>query len=246
VKSPTTTFPDIWKTALAVRLRSSVIRFQREFPCRSAAPQVNEIGIRTGHSDCHELTANDCRRIDENICLAESIAFHRYPSLVEQASCRNPSSERFAIHRSVKDSDMTFFPRNCARLLALLPAILLVGCDKPAPLAEAATLVTLVAAAETPLPEEISFNEHIQPILSENCYACHGPDSGSRKPDKEPLRLDLADEAFKPRESGTPVIVKGKPAESELIGLIKSTDEDQVMPPPGSHKSLKPREIALL
>lgn len=96
------------------------------------------------------------------------------------------------------------------------------------------------------LPEVISFNEHIQPILSEYCYHCHGPDVKTRRPDKEPLRLDIEADAFKIRDSGSPVIIKGKPAESELIQLMKSKDEDEVMPKPESHKVMKPREIALV
>ena len=43
------------------------------------------------------------------------------------------------------------------------------------------------AAPEQPLPDEISFNQHIQPVLSEYCYACHGPDSSSRKPKAAPI-----------------------------------------------------------
>lgn len=82
-----------------------------------------------------------------------------------------------------------------------------------------------VTETQVVLPETISFNEHIQPILSEYCYHCHGPDAGTRAPEKEPLRLDIEAEAFKVRESGTPVIIKGKPAESELMRLIKSTDQ---------------------
>ncbi|HVJ46565.1 MAG TPA: DUF1549 domain-containing protein, partial [Luteolibacter sp.] len=96
------------------------------------------------------------------------------------------------------------------------------------------------------LPEKISFNEHIQPILSENCYHCHGPDSGTREPKSEPLRLDLADKAFAPRKDAPPVIAKGDPAASTLVKLIRSSDEDEVMPPPASHKKLSPRDIKLI
>jgi hypothetical protein len=96
------------------------------------------------------------------------------------------------------------------------------------------------------LPQSVSFNEHIQPILSEYCYHCHGPDAGTRKPEKEPLRLDIEAEAFKVRESGSPVIIKGNPADSELMKLIKSKDKDEVMPPPESHKVMNSREIALI
>ncbi len=45
-------------------------------------------------------------------------------------------------------------------------------------------------AEPDPPSKPISFNAQIQPILSENCYHCHGPDSGTRRPEKEPLRLD--------------------------------------------------------
>jgi len=96
------------------------------------------------------------------------------------------------------------------------------------------------------LPKEVSFNEHIQPILSEYCYHCHGPDSGTRKPKDAPLRLDRPEEAFKLRENGKPVIIKGDASASLLVKLIHSSDEEEVMPPPESHKSLSPREISLI
>ena len=90
---------------------------------------------------------------------------------------------------------------------------------------------------------KLSFNEHIQPILSENCYACHGPDSGSRKAG---LRLDRADFAFAPHEKMGPAIVRGKPDESPLVQRIESKKEKEMMPPPEAHKTLKAEEIALL
>lgn len=92
---------------------------------------------------------------------------------------------------------------------------------------------------------KVSFNNQIQPILSENCFPCHGPDSASRKPKKLPLRLDREAFAFQPRADGKPVIIKGDPAASELVRRIKATDDD-VMPPASGHKPLKPEEIALL
>ncbi len=103
-----------------------------------------------------------------------------------------------------------------------------------------------VPAGDEPLPEEVSFNEHIQPILSENCYHCHGPDSGTREPKDNPLRLDLADKAFLPRENGSPVIVKGDPAASLLMRLIRSGDPAEIMPPPTSHKKMSSRDAALV
>jgi hypothetical protein len=91
--------------------------------------------------------------------------------------------------------------------------------------------------------EKISFNTHIQPILSENCYHCHGPDSGTREPASAPLRLDRKQFAFEAREDGKPVIVKGDPAASLLVQLVRSKDPDLVMPPPNSHKGLTPDQI---
>ena len=93
--------------------------------------------------------------------------------------------------------------------------------------------------------EKVSFNNQIQPILSEYCYPCHGPDSSTRKPKKHPLRLDREQFAFEPRDDGKPVMIKGDPKSSEVVRRIKATDDD-IMPPASEHKTLKPQEIALL
>jgi hypothetical protein len=104
----------------------------------------------------------------------------------------------------------------------------------------------LPAAPAFQLPETVSFNEHVQPVLSEYCYHCHGPDSGTREPKSAPLRLDVEAEAFAVREDGRPVIVKGKPEESLMVKLMRDPDPDKIMPPPASHKTLDPEKIALL
>lgn len=95
------------------------------------------------------------------------------------------------------------------------------------------------------LPDVVSFNEHIQPIFADTCYHCHGPDSGTREPKKEPLRLDRAEYAFAPREDGKPVIKPGDPAASTMIQLIKEKDPDVRMPPPEAHKDITPQQLAL-
>ncbi len=95
-------------------------------------------------------------------------------------------------------------------------------------------------------PGKVSFNEHIQPLLSENCYHCHGPDSGTREPKSAPLRLDREADAFAPREDGRPVIVKGRPGDSELVKRLHEKDPEKIMPPPASHKTLSLEQIALL
>jgi len=139
-------------------------------------------------------------------------------------------------------------------ILAAIP-FLFAGCDSAsrtqatattpegAPAAPPAAVVKNVPVSQ---PAEISFNEHIQPILSEYCYHCHGPDAGTREPKKAPLRLDRVEDAFAPRDDGKPVIIKGKPEESLLVHVIRSQDPDVIMPPPKSHKTMNAREIALL
>src|SRR4029079_1041930 len=69
-------------------------------------------------------------------------------------------------------------------------------------------------AAELPVPARVEFNRDVRPILSDNCFHCHGPDKRARQAE---LRLDLRDEATKVAESGATAIVPGKPAESELV-----------------------------
>ena len=96
-----------------------------------------------------------------------------------------------------------------------------------------------------PVDAKISFNNQIQPILSEYCYPCHGPDSATRKPKKRPLRLDREQFAFEPRENGKPVIIKSNAPASELVRRIMAKDDD-IMPPASEHKTLKPEEIVLL
>lgn len=125
-------------------------------------------------------------------------------------------------------------------------AFVLAGCDGALQKSAAASSEVAEQEAVEPLPDQVSFSQHIQPLLTEYCDACHGPDSSKRKPKDSPLRLDRAADAFALRDDGRPVIIKGKPAESKLISLIRSADPDLIMPPPKSRKSLKRREIALL
>ena len=78
-------------------------------------------------------------------------------------------------------------------------------------------------------PARISFNRDIRPILSDNCFACHGPDHANRQAG---LRLDVAEQAVAELDSGTRAIVPGDAEASELVARIVSTDPDSVMPPP--------------
>ena len=93
-------------------------------------------------------------------------------------------------------------------------------------------------AAESPAPDVIGFNQHIRPVLSENCFHCHGPDEATREAG---LRLDEREPAL---EAGA--FVPGDPAASELIRRITSDDSRDLMPPPGSHRELSPEQRDLL
>jgi mono/diheme cytochrome c family protein len=77
---------------------------------------------------------------------------------------------------------------------------------------------------------KLEYNRDVRPILAENCFACHGPDSAARKGG---LRLDQRENALKKK-----AIVPGKTAESELVARLHSGDSEEVMPPPSSHKKL--------
>ena len=85
------------------------------------------------------------------------------------------------------------------------------------------------AASKTPQQKRITFNEHIRPILSENCFACHGPDSDNREAG---LRLDRSEAAIAELDSGMRAIVPHEINKSELTARIISVDPDSVMPPP--------------
>lgn len=92
--------------------------------------------------------------------------------------------------------------------------------------------------------KRVNFNREIRPILSENCFTCHGPDEKSRM---APLRLDTKAGAFSTSTlNGRPIIVPGKAEESELYRRITSNDELERMPLAISNKKLTPEQIDLL
>src|ERR1051326_36527 len=86
---------------------------------------------------------------------------------------------------------------------------------------------SLHAASKSKSSDAVDFNRDIRPILSENCYACHGPDQNKRKAG---LRLDIRTNAISELKSGDIAIVPGKPAESKLLERITNKDDDERMP----------------
>jgi len=107
--------------------------------------------------------------------------------------------------------------------------------------------VALVSAATLPARAQeptIEYNRDIRPIFADNCLACHGQDSGSRK---AKLRLDLREDALIGGKSGLPALVPGKPDESELLLRAASPHDDEMMPPLDSNRDrLKPDALAKL
>ncbi|MFO1483704.1 MAG: PSD1 and planctomycete cytochrome C domain-containing protein [Verrucomicrobiaceae bacterium] len=105
-------------------------------------------------------------------------------------------------------------------------------------LLSALVLLPLAASAAGTL----DFNRDIRPILSDNCFACHGFDAKKRKAD---LRLDVPEGAFTAIEGAFP-IKAGAPEASTIIQRILTHDEDDVMPPPDTNKKLKPEQVEIL
>ncbi|HMF16011.1 MAG TPA: PSD1 and planctomycete cytochrome C domain-containing protein, partial [Gemmataceae bacterium] len=89
----------------------------------------------------------------------------------------------------------------------------------------------------------IDFARQIRPILSENCFRCHGPDHEERK---AKLRLDIKASAFGKLRSGGHAIVPGNSKKSELIARITDQDPSVRMPPAKINKHLTPQQIELL
>jgi len=96
----------------------------------------------------------------------------------------------------------------------------------------------LSAPADEPA-KPVDFSREIRPILSDACFACHGPDAESRKAD---LRLDIKEGAFADL-SGYQAIVPGDPDDSELYLRISEESKSMRMPPQRAERQLTPEEI---
>jgi hypothetical protein len=129
------------------------------------------------------------------------------------------------------------------------PSILMIGAS-----IVAVTAGILVACAHdkggqvaeagmAPIPDRPDWNWDVRPILSQNCFACHG--QGTQKAG---LRLDIQKAAYDPipEDKNKRALVPGNPGKSELFKRITSSDSDYRMPPKDSHKTLSAREIAIV
>jgi len=123
---------------------------------------------------------------------------------------------------------MRWFLSLCSGVSALLLPSVVLAADRP--------------NREAPVPEVVEFNRDVRPLLSDNCFACHGPDKNTRKAD---LRLDTESGLHGQPDAPGPVRA-GKPEQSALIERITTTDPDLKMPPVSTGKTLSERDVAIL
>ncbi len=103
--------------------------------------------------------------------------------------------------------------------------------------------VRLAAAEPATTPEAVDYNRHVRQILSNHCYACHGPDEAQRQAG---LRLDQKEPALAELDSGSRAIVPGASGKSELVARVTADDESLLMPPPDVGERLSDEEVAIL
>ena len=98
---------------------------------------------------------------------------------------------------------------------------------------------------EAPIPDQVSYNFHIRPILSDNCFACHGPDANKREAG---LRLDTEAGAYAALKEnpGQHAIVPGNSNKSQVVKRIFSEDVSEKMPPPASNLTITDRERKMI
>lgn len=124
------------------------------------------------------------------------------------------------------------WPALCCILAGM---VLLHSCADPKP--------EEIKAAYARLPDKVDFNLHIKPLLSDRCFACHGPDKNKQKAG---LRLDIPEVAYAALKDGAHAIVPGHLRASELFRRITSKDPQKIMPPVESNLRLSNEEKALL
>lgn len=122
------------------------------------------------------------------------------------------------------------------RWFSLLPVAAALLCALPS------TATPPPSPSPSPTDSPVRFNRDIRPLLSDHCFACHGPDTAKVK---ARLRLDVRDLALAPARSGLAAIVPGQPEKSELIARITTDNADDLMPPAETHKVLTPEQKEL-
>lgn len=106
-----------------------------------------------------------------------------------------------------------------------------------------ATLILLFCLLASPARADTNNTKQVRSLLSNRCFACHGPDEAARKGG---YRLDDSKSAFEPADSGERPIVAGQPAKSELLRRLITEDEGERMPPPEFGAKFTKEEAALI
>jgi len=101
--------------------------------------------------------------------------------------------------------------------------------------------ICLGALAIAPARAEIDFDKQVKPIFADNCYKCHGEENQKGK-----LRLDSPAMIRKGGDSGEPVFLVGKSAESHVIKLVSRLNSDDAMPPDGKGDPLSEAQVDTL
>ena len=104
-------------------------------------------------------------------------------------------------------------------------------------------LILIIGSQFSQGKEKIKFNRDIRPLLSDNCFACHGPDEHERKAE---LRLDVKEGGGFENKDGLQAIIPGDATNSEVIARMISDDDDEIMPPPETGKKLTKDQIELI
>jgi len=130
-------------------------------------------------------------------------------------------------------------------LVLFIALAALKSCDSASETTSASEVTIGQASLNERMPEMVDFNLHIRPILSDRCFACHGPDANKRE---SGYRLDLQEDAYKALKDKPNVfgIVPGHSDQSAVVDRIGSTDPNLVMPPPASNLTLSEHEKALI
>ena len=139
------------------------------------------------------------------------------------------------------NSSSSFLRKHLQSILILGMFLLLIACAKTT----SDEPTDYVVQQTQVVPDRVDFNYHVRPILSDRCYACHGPDEAARQAG---LRLDIEEDAFIAlgEKKDHYAIVKGSVKESTLVNRIYATDESLVMPPPESNLALEDYEKEIL
>ena len=109
--------------------------------------------------------------------------------------------------------------------------------------ASALAIIANSSAQQAPAADAVNFNREVRPILSDNCFRCHGADEKQRQAG---LRLDMRDKAIAKLDSGNTAIVPGDAAKSELIRRVTAKDAGEQMPPKEMNRRLTAGQVDTL